>query len=215
MITLILIRHGRTHYNDDRRYSGQLDVPMTSQGLLQVQGTSKYVIENFKVDSVYSSDLSRAYDTVLPIAKHFGLPVTTLRDLRETDVGDWHDAYYDDLIVKYPELMVQYHNEPGAFRFPNGEDSTDVQKRALRAIETIVKENEGKTVAIGSHGGLIRALCAAWLGLSTEQYSSAPHIYNASVTVAKYENGKVEILQAGYDDHLKEINAQAESNPVL
>ena len=71
-------------------------------------------------------------------------------------------------------------------------------------MEKIAAENEGKTVIVGTHGGIVRALRVAWMGLPLSKMQEVPHVPNSSVTVVDYENGRAEFSLVGYNDHLTE-----------
>ncbi|MBQ9760893.1 MAG: histidine phosphatase family protein [Clostridia bacterium] len=208
MTTLLLIRHGQTEYNNSRRFTGQNDIAMSPHGYLQVKATAEHVIGLYHVDAVYSSDLQRAMNTVDPIAKHFALSVKPMRELRETDVGAWQDRFVTEISEHEHELFALYENSPGQFRFPGGENYRDVQARALRAVRQIAAEQAGRTVAVGTHGGLIRALCCAWLGYEADDYFKVPIISNASITVAEIDGESARLKQIGDNAHLEEINKQ-------
>lgn len=204
MVTFLIIRHGFSCGNKENRFSGQMDVPLDETGILQAKTTAEYILSHFKVDSVYSSDLSRAVDTVKPIAAGLGLPVHTCNELREVDVGDWQDRSNEEIARMYPESLAVYRKTPGLTCFDGGESFIEAQERSLEAIARIAAENEGKTVVIGTHGGNIRALQVAWMGMSMAQMQEVPYVSNCAVTVVNYENGKAEILLSGYADHLTE-----------
>ena len=77
MTRLILIRHGESEYNLIRRYTGQSDIDLTDKGRLQASITGEYILANYKIDEIWSSDLRRAIDTARPIAEPLGLPIKT------------------------------------------------------------------------------------------------------------------------------------------
>ena len=89
MIKFIIVRHGFSCGNKEKRFSGQLDVSLDEIGYSQAKSIAEYVLSNFSVDRIYSSDLSRAYDTVKPVADALGQDVVKCRELREVDVGLW------------------------------------------------------------------------------------------------------------------------------
>ncbi|MBR5633183.1 MAG: histidine phosphatase family protein, partial [Clostridia bacterium] len=89
MVRFIIVRHGFSAGNKGGYFSGQLDLPLDGNGILQGQMTSDYVSRSFTVDAVYSSDLSRAADTVRPLCDAIGIPLITTPELRELHVGLW------------------------------------------------------------------------------------------------------------------------------
>lgn len=202
MVKFIILRHGYSMGNKEKRFSGQMDVPLDNAGRAQAECTAKYISRNFKVDSVYSSDLSRAYETALPVAKAFNLSVNEREDLREVDVGEWEGKLIEDVKKEFPESFELYRTNPGLSAFDGGESYADVMERGRKAFDEIAKENEGKTVVVATHGGVIRTLRAAWTNTSLEDIKNIPHVSNSSITVAEYQEGVVNFVTIGYDQHL-------------
>ncbi len=202
MVTFIIIRHGYSLGNKEKRFSGQMDVPLDEAGRSQAISTADYILKNFQVDSIYSSDLSRAYETVKPIADALGLEVSKYKELREVDVGDWQGKLIEDVKIEYPDSFARYKENPGLSRFDGGEGYADMMQRGRLAFEKIAAENEGKTVVVGTHGGVIRTLRAAWDNVPLDKIKEIPHVPNGSITVAEYANNSVKWLRIGYDEHL-------------
>ncbi len=204
MVTFIIIRHGYSVGNKEKRFSGQMNVPLDEVGRSQAISTADYILKNFQVDSIYSSDLSRAYETVKPVAEALGLEISECKDLREADVGIWQGKLIEDIKKEYPDSFAFYRDNPGLFRFEGGEGYADLMHRIVPAFEKIAAENEGKTVLVGTHGGVVRALRVAWNGLPIERIKEIPHVPNSSITVAEYADGSVNWLSIGYDGHLSD-----------
>ncbi|MBQ8868130.1 MAG: histidine phosphatase family protein [Oscillospiraceae bacterium] len=205
MVRFVIVRHGFSEGNREKRFSGQMDVPLDAAGKKQAQSVAKYVCDNFKIDAIYSSDLIRAYDTAKPCAEALGLEINTCKELREVDVGAFTGVLIEEVKVRFKEAFENYRQNPGIAQFPDGESYGDMLKRALSAIEKIAAENDGKTVLIATHGGVVRVLRAHWLGISLEDIGAVPHVPNASVTVAEYfDADHVNLTQIGYTDHLEE-----------
>ena len=118
MVRFIIVRHGYSQGNKEKRFCGQLDIPLDEAGHQQAATTAQYIVSNFQVDRVYSSHLSRAFLTAKPVADALGLEVIPLRQLQEVDVGRWHNMLISDIIQEDPELFASYKAYPGLFRFP-------------------------------------------------------------------------------------------------
>lgn len=202
MVEFIIVRHGYSEGNKEKKFSGQMDVALDSVGKLQAESTAKYISENFDVDKIYSSDLLRAYETALPIEAALGINITKCFGLREIDVGKWQGMLIEDVKKQFPESFELYRKNPGCAKFDGGESYAELMMRAKLAFEKIADENEGKTVVVVTHGGVIRTLRAAWSGLGLEDIKDIPHVPNASITVAEYNSGRFELVQIGYTEHL-------------
>lgn len=203
MTRLIIIRHGYSKANKEKCFSGQMDVPLDDIGVAQAALTAKYVLANYKVDRIYVSDLIRAIDTVQPIANALQMPIIKDRQLREVDVGVWQGMPVAEVQEKYPEQYAFHKAHIGLTHFEGGEKYADFVVRAKTAIEKIAAQNEGKTVVIGTHGGLVRALRSVWDSVPLENIKSIPPLPNASVTVVEYENKNVHQVLVGYTGHLE------------
>ncbi len=203
MVKFIIIRHGYSTGNKDNIFCGQLDVPLNETGFEQAKQTGEYVTKSFRVDAVYSSDLVRVTETVRPVAEGLGLEINTDKRLREVDVGRWQGVPVADIERDFPEEVAFYRSNPGRFRFEDGESYADMLVRVVEAFEDIAKDNDGKTVVVGTHGGCIRTLLAHINKLSIDDIAQIPFFPNASVTVINYDNGKYEIEMNGYADHLQ------------
>ena len=204
MVKFIIIRHGFSQGNKEKRFTGQMDLPLDDIGLMQAEITAKYIKENFKVDLVYSSDLIRAMQTANPIAKSFGIDIIPCKELRETNLGKWQGKLITEVAKEFPESFDMYRTSPGLTQFDGGECYATVMERVRRAMETIAKENDGKTIVITTHGGVIRCLRAAWQNISLEDIKNVPHVPNASVSVVDYDvtSGIADYNLIGYTDHL-------------
>ena len=204
MVRFLIIRHGLSVTNKERRFTGQMDVALAPEGYEQARQTAEYVLKEYSPDAVYSSDLCRAYDTVLPIADAAGMQVITTPDLREVNVGNWQGILIDDIKEMFPEQFAAYRANLGTSTFDGGEKYSDIAVRAMDALERIAAENEGKTVVVGTHGGVVRSLIAKWTGVSAENIHTVAMVPNASITEVVYENGKYEIIKLAYNGHLEE-----------
>ena len=202
MVKFIIVRHGFSLGNKEKRFTGQLDVPLDEIGYAQAECAARYILDNFKIDVIYSSELSRAYDTALPVAKALGLEVKKRKGLNEVDVGLWQGKRIDDVEKEFPESFELYRRSPGLSRFDGGESYAELRERVVIEFDNLAKENEGKTVLVAAHGGVIRNLIAAWLDIPGERIKEVPRASNASITIAEYENGKAKLTLIGYTDHL-------------
>ena len=210
MTTFILVRHGESMANKTKSYAGQNDIPLSEEGFLQAEAVSRYIEDNFKVDAVYSSDLSRAYNTIKPFADRKNIIINKRRELREVNVGLWHGMSFDDVEKEYPDLIIKRKEKPDLFRYPEGESYREVAKRGGAIFEEMAKENPGKTVLVASHNGFLRTTLCTLMGLSLSELESVTGFPNASVTVLRYEDGKAEVLIKGFAGYLENISRKNE-----
>jgi len=204
VVNFVVVRHGFSIFNKEKRFSGQYDVALSDLGYKQAGCTSEYILENYKIDKVVSSDLQRAFNTVKPVADALSLGIDTYKELREVDVGSWCLVPYDDVEKVDPAGRKKYFETPVGERiFGGAECYADVKKRAVGKLREIAEANDGKTVLVGTHAGVVRVFLIECLGLHINDLDRLPKIHNASVTTATYENGVFSLTEAGYNKHLK------------
>ena len=204
MTHLIIVRHGNSIGNRDRIFIGQTDWGLSEIGEEQVRRTTEY-LKDEHIDAVYSSDLSRAYNTALPIARERGLRVHKRRALREIYAGKWETQRFADLPVLFADSWSVWQNDIGRCRCDGGESLADLYKRIKRALDTIARENDGKTVLIGTHATVIRVMNCIFHNDVVENLQKYEWVTNASVSRIDYEDGKYTVTEYGYDEHLKGI----------
>lgn len=202
MVTFIILRHGESESNRARTFTGQSDAPLSARGRAEAAATAAYVLQHYRPDAVYASDLCRARDTAHPIAEALGLPVLTRRDLRETDVGLWQGLTPEQVRERFGKTFAVFKQCPGLVHFDGGESYADVTARATAAFADIAAQNEGKCVLVAAHGGLLRTLRAAWEGVPLEELSRIPTLTNCSVSVAEYAQGRGVFTLLDHTGHL-------------
>ena len=160
MTTVYMVRHGATEWNIDKRAQGMADIPLTQKGKEEAQ-IAREQLGNVPIDAVYSSDLSRAFETARPIAASHGLEVQADQRFREIDQGEWTGLSVDEIRERWPGMWGparHYSTRPG------GESPQDVRKRALKGLRAVVEAHPNGDVVIVSHGGTIRWISAEALG---------------------------------------------------
>ena len=83
---ILLVRHGQSQGNAERRFGGHSPTPLSELGFKQAEATARALAVE-KVTAVYSSDLLRAVQTAEPLARATGLEVNRTNALRERSVG--------------------------------------------------------------------------------------------------------------------------------
>lgn len=209
MVRIVLIRHGYSEYNKLKKYSGQLDVPLDEIGERQADMTAKYVLENYRPDAIYSSDLSRAVRTVEPIANELGLEIEKRREFREIDVGLWHNMDFWEAKDKFPETSRMIKENPYAARYEGGESYRELMERMLRGIDEIREKCDGLTVAVASHNGAIKGLFRAMIQKGICDNFDTEFLPNASISVFDYDGKHADFIVIGYNGHLTETDSES------
>ena len=203
----IIVRHGQSLGNAKRIMLGHTDWDLSELGKTQAAITAKALSERH-IDAVYSSDLQRAYNTVLPEANERGLTVIPERGLREEYIGDWEGRAVEEIIESYGEIFTtDWIEKFGTFRPPNGESIPELGERIATTLARIADENPDKTVLIGCHAAAIRAFWGRASGIAPEELaSSLPFPDNASYSEIDYEDGVFTPVSYSNSEHLKELS---------
>ena len=182
---LLLIRHGQTEWNRDRRIQGNGDSPLTERGQAQAQAAAN-ALARFDVAALYASDAGRALQTSEPIANATGhRPQTDIR-LRERHYGLFEGKTYEDLRRNHTELLDEYLKRDPDFIVPGGESLAQVQARTVAACTEIAQRHTGQHVAIVAHGGTIRAFARYVLGVPLPVVWRA-QISNGALTIVRFK----------------------------
>ncbi len=208
MLKIILVRHGHSTSNASGTYTGQMDAPLSEIGLAQAAQLADALCRAQHIDAVYTSDLSRAVETVRPTAERLGLSLHLERDLRELDVGAWTGVPYAEVRARYAADFIAYTQSIDA-PCTGGESIRAASERLLGCIERIAKEWNGKTVLICSHALCCRLLAALAATAHIEDVTAHPAPENASYAVYEYENGTVRTLLQNGTPHLENATGTA------
>jgi broad specificity phosphatase PhoE len=203
-VTIILLaRHGQSDWNATRRWQGHADRPLTVKGREQARALAAR-LAHIELDAVYSSDLRRAADTAAEVGAAQGLDVIERPELREVDVGSWSGLTRVEAEQRFPEGFLRWREGyPG---WEDGENYNEMTARVLAAALDIAQVHEGGRVLVVSHGGPIRAIHAAALGLDVHTYRRLrPVEPNARLSAVCYaENALTELCPANEIDALIE-----------
>ncbi|GAB3082250.1 histidine phosphatase family protein [Corynebacterium aquatimens] len=180
---LILLRHGQTTYNADKRMQGQLDTELSAVGIEQAHAAGQWM-KNFDIAKIVSSDLSRAYDTAAIIGQALGQPVDKDARLRETHLGAWQGMKRVDVDAQFVGARATWRHD-ATWTPPKGESRVQVAARARSVVDELMAsftEWDGRAVLFVAHGGTIAALTSSLLGLDVTQYPMFKGLNNTNTS---------------------------------
>jgi broad specificity phosphatase PhoE len=187
--TILLARHGESDWNRDGRWQGHADRPLTDRGREQARELAERLATT-DVDAVYSSDLERARETAAIVAEPHRLTVQELPALREVDVGSWSGMTRAEAEKRFPDAYRRWTH--GIEGWDDGETYEQLGKRVVSAVLEIAERHLGDRVLLVAHGGSIRAIHAAALGVDLHTYRRSQRVEpNATLSAVRVEGGRL------------------------
>jgi broad specificity phosphatase PhoE len=161
-IKLILVRHGETAWNRERRVQGgSSDVGLDELGRKQVERLA-LELKEAKIDAIYSSPLKRALDTAMAIASHHQLVVQAEPDLREMEMGELEGVPITEIGANLSQFLLQWRQGQGLERLPGGESVADLASRMWAIVQSIkAKHQQGTVVVVSHYFAIVATVCIA------------------------------------------------------
>ena len=176
-VKVYLIRHGETRENAAGIVQGHRGGQLSENGIRQVELLAKWM-EHKKLDCIYSSDLKRAADTSAILNRRLQCPLHFDPALREKSHGVLEGKAAADCAELFAKCWDPYQD----FRAEGGETFTELRRRVAQIWHNILAENPARTVAIVTHGGVIKCLWAQFGIYRFEEAIAAP-LENTWVTL--------------------------------
>ena len=197
---IILARHGQTQWNLEMKFQGQTNTQLTQTGKLQAAALAER-LSNWDFEVVYSSPLDRALYTATQIASKKNLEPVILPELEEINFGCWEGASIPSIKEQNNEKFARWRADP-FFNVPDkAEHWENIQKRLSKAIEFVLNSNY-KNIVMVSHGGIIKALYAVFLGLDLHK-TWGMDVSNCSISGIEMRNGRACLAFSNDDLHIR------------
>jgi isoleucyl-tRNA synthetase len=175
---VILLRHGRTDYNEKHFADYEDKSRLNSEGKESVKNLSS-VLENTHIDKIYSSPLSRCMDTVAGISKSKNLEIIKRDNLREINAGLLQGKYINcDMLDEINDVKIG----------ETGESTKGVYERAEKEIQNILTESKGETIIICSHADVLNLIRKYLLGFDYKTQNKKYRLKNAEFVNVYVDN---------------------------
>ena len=205
MVKIYLVRHGYSVGNEKDLITGHYNCDLGAVGYKQAEIIGEYIFNNLKIDAFYSSDLIRAVNTIKPAAEKFNMPIICDESFKELSAGDWEGLSFEEASKLYPKEFKAWVNKEDGAGPVNGESWEALFERTTKRLDELMKEVDGKSIAICTHGGVIKVLQCYFMGKTVNQMNEIDWVSNASISEIWYNEGKYEIKQMSYDDYLSDL----------
>lgn len=204
MTELLLIRHGETAWNAERRLQGHLDIPLNAEGRRQAAALGQ-ALASEPLDAIISSDLQRALQTAQAVAAPRGMPVMIDPGLRERCFGAFEGLLYDEISVRYPQDHAAWKARDPHARYPQGvhvaETLAEFFARIRNTIERLMQSRACRKVALVTHGGVLDCVYRLAGALDVAQPRNFD-VLNASINRVHWTASGMQVLQWADVAHL-------------
>jgi broad specificity phosphatase PhoE len=165
MTRIILVRHGETDWNVERRIQGSTDIPLNGNGEAQAQRLAQR-LASISIGAFYTSDYIRAERTARTVRElHPDTPFFIRHELRERNWGELEGLKWEEIQRDHPDVVAGVTSGSPDFAPPGGESKTLVLERAVGLVEEIAAQRPDETVLVMTHGGVAVIILKHALGI--------------------------------------------------
>ena len=201
---VLLIRHGQSKGNAERRFGGHTPTPLSARGRRQAEATAR-TLKPESLTAIYSSDLARAIETARPLSDLTRLPINRTSAFRERSVGVMEGLTFEDAAQQHPEQYAALLRRDFEHVLTGGESYRQLLDRAAEKLDEIIDENRGGKIAVFSHTGTICILALHLMGALDAPELKPVWISSANCAISRFElreDGFVRVLTVNDTSHL-------------
>jgi broad specificity phosphatase PhoE len=186
---LLLVRHGETEWNRQKRFQGQIDVPLNNNGHAQARRASEFLAK-VKIDKAFSSPMLRPKDTALEIlSKHGNIKLELFDELKEISHGLWEGKFEHEIEAEFAGQLALWQAQPETVQMPEGENLQQVWDRVAIIWQKIVESvPDGETAIVVAHDAVNKAILCLLFDLTPEKFWIFKQ-GNGGVSVIDYPQG--------------------------
>ena len=204
---VLLIRHGQSKGNAERRFGGHTATPLSARGHRQAELTAR-TLKSESLTAIYSSDLARAIETARPLSNLTRLPIHGTSAFRERSVGVMEGLTFEAAAQQHPEQYAALLRRDFEHVLTGGESYRQLLDRAREKLDEIIEQNRGGKIAVFSHTGTICILALHLMGALDAPELKPVWISSANCGITKFElreDGFVRVLSVNDTSHLSGI----------
>src|SRR5215207_5653814 len=204
---VLLIRHGQSKGNAERRFGGHTATPLSARGHRQAELTAR-TLKSESLTAIYSSDLARAIETARPLSNLTRLPIHGTDAFRERSVGVMEGLTFEAAAQQHPEQYVALLRRDFEHVLTGGESYRQLLDRARQKLDEIIEQNHGGKIAVFSHTGTIYILALHLMGALDAPELKPVWISTANCGITRFElrnDGFIRVLTVNDTSHLAQI----------
>lgn len=192
---LLLVRHGQTAWNAEKRLLGLSDVSLNDVGRSQSYSLAQYLRRMAQVDNalrpaaLYSSPLPRAWQTAVEIGMALDLPVQADERIKDYDAGQVTGLTPAEIRERFPEWLAEFYGKGQDVTPPGGETNWVFTSRVIRAMDELIARHPGQTIMVVSHSEVLGVMLQHLLKVQT-----------ITRTPFEFDNGSLSTVEVGPPD---------------
>ena len=201
---ILLIRHGQSEGNAERRFGGHTATPLSALGHRQAEATAR-ALSLEPITAIYSSDLPRAVETAAPLAQLLNLEITETDTFRERSVGQMEGLTFEEAAQKFPEEYAALLRRDFDHVLPGGESYRQLLDRAAQALDRAIAAHRGGALTVFSHTGTIGILALHLMGALDAPTLRPVWLATANCGISRFElraDGFLRVLALNDTRHL-------------
>ena len=202
LLKLILVRHGQTVWNREKRAQGISDIELSEHGRSQAECLA-LSLRDEKIDRIISSPLKRAVETAEVINRFHQLPIHTEDGLMELNMGDFEGIALGRMSHDHEEFLKRWVDDPASVVMPGGESLADLQRRSWGAVQPLIGKTG--TTLLASHNFTIMTILSMIKGVDLAGIRQF-HVDVGSKTVVNFVEERGDVLLFNDVSHLKDCN---------
>ena len=200
-LKLYIVRHGQTEWNVLKKFQGQLNSPLTPEGIEKVKETAKE-LKNVNFEAGYTSQMGRTIATAEIILENNKyeqektsdqkLKLQKLSELNEIHFGEWQGLTFKETFVKYLKEAHNYFYDVKNYNAKNikGEELKDGLERFLKGLEKIREEQKSGNILIVTHGTVLELFFNHIQNREADDLDERKLIGNGQYKIFTFENEK-------------------------
>ena len=183
---VLLIRHGQSEGNAAGRFGGHTATPLSARGRRQAEATAEALVSE-NITAIYSSDLSRAVETAMPLARLTGLDVEQSGAFRERGVGVMEGLTFEEAAAAHPEQYAALIRRDFEHVLLGGESYRQRLEHASSQLDQAIEQHKGGRICVFSHTGTICILALHLMGALDAPELRPVWIATANCGIARFE----------------------------
>jgi len=203
-LRLVLVRHGETQWNREKRTQGQTDTALTPLGREQAELLARS-LRNEELVAAYTSSLKRARETAERIMSFHSTELVSCDELMELDHGVLEGMSAEEMREQYGSFLDSWLAAPARLRLPDGETLQELQERTWRFMEHVKGVHQEGTVVAVSHNLALRTILCKVLGMDLNHIRRIRQDV-ACKNILEFRDDHIQVVLMNGTDHLRSLD---------